>query len=72
MIEEKQELLAQYERKTINERMSVISLSHELKLVPEDEEETQDYIGIKSLEDHQTQKVHHDLIDIKKDFCEVQ
>lgn len=52
--------------------MSVISLSHELKLVPEDEEETQDYIGIKSLEDHQTQKVHHDLIDIKKDFCEVQ
>ena len=67
VMEEKQELLAQYERKTINERMSVISLSHELKLVPEEKEEGQDYIGIKSLE-NQDKKVHHELIDIKNDF----
>jgi hypothetical protein len=36
MLQEKQELLEQYERKSMTERMSIKSLSHELKLVPEE------------------------------------
>ena len=51
MIQEKQELLEEYERKSMTQRMSVKSLSVELKLVPEETEST-----------------HHDLLDIKKDF----
>ena len=80
---EKQTLLEEYERKSVVERMSVVSLARELKMSPDQqieegeksERSSQEQIPGGSKEQQQTlsptEPVQHELIDIKNDFQRV-
>ena len=80
---EKQSLLEEYERKSVVERMSVVSLAHELKMSPDQqieegeksERSSQEHIPSDSKEQLRTlspsEPIQHDLIDIKNDFQRV-